>query len=93
MTPTRPLTLCPDVTACDTDDGMVLLDGRRGRYWQLNATGALILRALLRGDDGARIAEELACARPVTAEQAGQDISDLITRLTEARLVEEQTTP
>ncbi|MEV3987423.1 lasso peptide biosynthesis PqqD family chaperone [Streptomyces sp. NPDC049837] len=86
------LTLCRDVTVCDTDDGMVLLDGRRGRYWQLNATGALILRALLRGDDSARIAGQLARARPVTAEQAAQDISDLIARLARARLVRERTT-
>ncbi|KUL46002.1 hypothetical protein ADL22_10760 [Streptomyces sp. NRRL F-4489] len=85
------VTLCRDVTACDTEDGMVLLDIRRGRYWQLNTTGALILRALLRGVDHPRLAGQLAGTRPVTAEQAARDIRDLLDRLTRARLVEERT--
>jgi hypothetical protein len=36
-----------DMSATDTDDGPVLLDERVGRYWQLNRTGAFVLRLLL----------------------------------------------
>ncbi len=43
------LTLKPDVTATDTEDGLVLLDQRSGRYWQLNRSGATTLRLLLDG--------------------------------------------
>jgi hypothetical protein len=31
-----PLRLRPDIATADTDDGLVLLDERTGRYWQLN---------------------------------------------------------
>lgn len=41
--------LCAHVTACATEDGMVLLDERIGRYWQLNITGAAVVAALLDG--------------------------------------------
>jgi hypothetical protein len=39
-----------DVSAIDADDGLVLLDERSGKYYQLNSSGAIVLRALL--DDG-----------------------------------------
>ncbi|MFJ8648634.1 lasso peptide biosynthesis PqqD family chaperone [Streptomyces sp. NPDC093546] len=87
------LRLCRDVTTCDTDDGLVLLDGRRGRYWQLNTTGAAILRALLGGARPEQVAEQLARRQPVTPEQAAADIDDLIGRLSHARLVERRTAP
>ncbi|MET9431764.1 MULTISPECIES: lasso peptide biosynthesis PqqD family chaperone [unclassified Streptomyces] len=87
------LRLCGDVTACDTDDGLVLLDGRRGRYWQLNTTGAAILRALLGGARPEQVAEQLARKQPVAPEQAAADIEDLIARLTGARLIEHQGAP
>ncbi|MGP4110156.1 lasso peptide biosynthesis PqqD family chaperone [Streptomyces sp. 4N509B] len=48
------LALGPDVVTTDVDDGLVLLDQRSGRYWQLNRTGAVALRRLL---DGASLDE------------------------------------
>jgi hypothetical protein len=77
------------VTCCDTDDGLVLLDGRRGRYWQLNTTGAAILRALLDGASPQDIAQQLSHKRPVDPEQAAGDVTALIDQLTGARLVRE----
>jgi hypothetical protein len=53
-----------DVTYCDTEDGLVLLDGRRGRYWQLNTTGATVLRALLDGATPQNIARQLSQTSP-----------------------------
>ncbi|MBC3844429.1 PqqD family protein [Streptacidiphilus sp. 4-A2] len=41
--------LRPHVTATPSGRGMILLDTRSGKYWQLNDTGALVLRNLLRG--------------------------------------------
>ncbi|MBO8185187.1 lasso peptide biosynthesis PqqD family chaperone [Streptomyces spirodelae] len=82
------LRLRTDVTTCETDDGLVLLDARSGRYWQLNATGAAILRASLNGATPQQIAARLATRQPVTTEQATRDVQALIEQLEQARLVE-----
>lgn len=79
--------LRPDVSATDTDHGMVLLDEAGGRYWQLNSTGALILRALLDGATPGEAARLLGGRHPaLTAERAATDVAFLIRSLTEARL-------
>lgn len=83
-----PLRLRPDVTLCETDDAIVLLDGRRGRYWQLNGTAATILRALLAGATPEQVSADLSRKQPVTAAQAACDTTALIGQLLEARLVE-----
>ncbi|KAA2267149.1 lasso peptide biosynthesis PqqD family chaperone [Solihabitans fulvus] len=76
-----------DVTCSATEDGMVLLDGRAGRYWQLNATGALVVRAFLDGHDPEQIIDRLTQARPVTRERAAADVTTLLDQLTRAGLV------
>ncbi|MBG0852147.1 lasso peptide biosynthesis PqqD family chaperone [Streptomyces spinoverrucosus] len=76
-----------DVTTCPTDDGMILLDERSGRYWQLNGTGALVLSALLDGATPEQIAERLAATRPVSRERAVADVTALVGQLTRAKLV------
>lgn len=76
-----------DVSTADTDDGMVLLDERAGRYWQLNFTGALVLRLLLDGATPRRVAQVLAARRPVSTEQATADVAALLQRLRTAGLV------
>ncbi|WP_342354232.1 lasso peptide biosynthesis PqqD family chaperone [Streptomyces inhibens] len=75
-----------DVSSCSTEDGMVLLDECNGRYWQLNATGATVLRALLGGATPQQVSERLAAARPVTGERAAADVAALIDHLTRAGL-------
>lgn len=39
--------LCDGVTGVDTAYGAVLLDTVRGRYWQLNECGQIVLSAIL----------------------------------------------
>ncbi|WP_230423584.1 lasso peptide biosynthesis PqqD family chaperone [Streptomyces radicis] len=85
--PPRPLKLRADVTAADTEGATVLLDGRSGRYYQLNATGALVLRDLLAGAAPGEIAGRLAATRPVTTERARADVAALLDHLTRAGLV------
>ncbi|RKN45052.1 lasso peptide biosynthesis PqqD family chaperone [Streptomyces hoynatensis] len=68
---------------------MVLLDERTGRYWQLNGTGAHILRALLDGGTPDGVAEALAArVEAVSREQIAADVRDLLDRLAAARLTE-----
>ena len=54
------LRLRDDVSTADTDDGMILLDERAGRYWQLNRTGALVLTLLRDGAAPQHVAHTLA---------------------------------
>ncbi|MEU0201521.1 MULTISPECIES: lasso peptide biosynthesis PqqD family chaperone [unclassified Streptomyces] len=79
--------LHPDVSTTDTDDGTVLLNERTGRYWQLNNTGAQVLRRLLGGQEPAGIAAELANRYGITPEQAERDVTAVIERLRGSELV------
>lgn len=82
------LTLARDVTLTAVDTGAVLLDGRRGRYWQLNHSGAGVLRQLLDGAGPDAAAAGLCAAAPVSDDQARQDVRTLIDALSAANLVE-----
>ncbi|MFI6547238.1 lasso peptide biosynthesis PqqD family chaperone [Streptomyces prunicolor] len=82
------LTLARDVTLTVIDTGAVLLDGRHGRYWQLNHTGAGVLRQLLDGQAPDAAAAGLCAAAPVSDDQARQDVQSLIDALSAAKLVE-----
>ncbi|NEE16319.1 lasso peptide biosynthesis PqqD family chaperone [Streptomyces sp. SID7499] len=79
--------LHPDVSTTDTDDGTVLLNERTGRYWQLNNTGAHVLRELLDGRPPAAIATALASRYGIDAQQAERDVSAVIERLRGSKLV------
>ncbi|MQS37331.1 lasso peptide biosynthesis PqqD family chaperone [Streptomyces katsurahamanus] len=82
------LSLARDVTLTPIDTGAVLLDGSRGRYWQLNESGSKILSKLLEGESPAMTAVSLSAAAPVTEVQAQQDVMALIDALSAAKLVE-----
>jgi len=82
------LSLARDVTLTVIDSGAVVLDGRRGRYWQLNESGSSILRRLLDGEDPTTAAAGLAAAAPVSDVQARQDVLNLIDALSASKLVE-----
>ncbi|MGK5559349.1 PqqD family peptide modification chaperone, partial [Actinomadura kijaniata] len=43
------LRFAPDVATAETAYGTVLLDQRKGRYWELNPTGTLVVRTLMGG--------------------------------------------
>jgi hypothetical protein len=81
------LHLHPDMSAADTDDGVVLLDERAGRYWQLNPTGALVLRLLLDGAAPHQVAQTLADRHRVSTQQTAADVTAFLERLRTAGLV------
>ncbi|MEV5887220.1 lasso peptide biosynthesis PqqD family chaperone [Streptomyces sp. NPDC052020] len=84
----QPLRLRRDVTACDTEGGMVLLDERTGRYWLLNSTGTRVLRRLLDGASPEQIADDLAAVGGVTPQQVTADVEALLAQLQATRLTE-----
>ncbi|MFF8641162.1 lasso peptide biosynthesis PqqD family chaperone [Streptomyces sp. NPDC015345] len=76
------------VTAVDTDGGaMVLLDERTGKYRQLNPTGALVLRLLLRGGTPEDAAAALAERHPQAGGRVGEDVARLVEALRRAGLL------
>jgi len=81
------LKLRDGVSAADTDYGIALLDEDSGEYWNLNPTGALVLRTLLEGGTSADAAQALAGRYNVDADTASEDVQDLLGGLHSAGLV------
>lgn len=78
--------LRPDVSLAETADGTVLLDQAKGRYWQLNATGARILRRLLDGHSPEEIAQAIAAGCGITVDHALRDVTTVTKQLDRAGL-------
>lgn len=81
------LTLRDGVSMVDTEYGIALLDEDSGQYWNLNPTGALVLRALLAGGTAARAADDLTEQYAVDLDSAGRDVQELVDGLRAAGLV------
>ncbi|EKX66997.1 lasso peptide biosynthesis PqqD family chaperone [Streptomyces ipomoeae] len=75
------------VSVSDVEDGMVLLDERKGRCFKLNSSGALILRALLDGLSAADVARTLVERYEVSQERAAADVAALTVELSGKGLV------
>jgi Coenzyme PQQ synthesis protein D (PqqD) len=81
------LMLRPDVSVTSTAAGIVLLDERSGRYWQLNRSGSVALRTLLGGGTPSQAAQQLSSSYGIAPERAAVDIGALLDALRRARLV------
>jgi hypothetical protein len=81
------LKLRDGVSTADTDDGIALLDEDSGEYWNLNPTGALVLRTLLGGGTSTDAAQALVESYDVDAGTASRDVQDLLGGLRSAGLV------
>ncbi|HLU96318.1 MAG TPA: lasso peptide biosynthesis PqqD family chaperone [Thermobifida alba] len=79
--------LRPDVSAAETDYGMVLLDGRSGEYWELNDTAAQIVQRLLDGQAPADVVRFLVGEYEVEQAAAERDVAALVTGLLESGMV------
>ncbi|MDX6721454.1 MAG: hypothetical protein QOJ63_3708 [Solirubrobacteraceae bacterium] len=76
-----------DVVVTDTEYGSVLLDERGGSYWNLNPTGALVLRALLAGETADDAARQLADEYRLDLRTATADVAELVDALSAAGLI------
>lgn len=81
------LTLRHAVSTATTDGGIVLLNERSGRYWQLNHSGSATLRSLLDGDSPAQAAQNLANTYGIPVTQAAADVDAFLNALWTAELV------
>jgi hypothetical protein len=76
------------VSTADTEYGTTLLDEHSGEYWNLNPTGALILRTLLGGGTPEQAVRALTADYEVSEEAARRDVTELVGGLRSARLVD-----
>ncbi|MCW5252887.1 lasso peptide biosynthesis PqqD family chaperone [Streptomyces sp. SHP 1-2] len=80
--------LHPDVVTAETEDGIVLLHQRSGRYWQLNTTGAAVIESLTSGETLNEIAHRMAERYSLPVEQVREDVEAVVHQLRAAELVE-----
>lgn len=83
-----PLALSDAVRCADTDRGVILLDSRSRRYYELNDTAATMLHELLAGEDVTTLARRMSEAAQLPFERVHDDLTALIKQLRELRLVE-----
>jgi hypothetical protein len=76
------------VFLAETDDGIALLDEDSGQYYNLNPTGALVLRKLLDGGTPDQAAKELTEEYTVDMDSANRDVKELVDALESAKLLE-----
>jgi hypothetical protein len=81
------LKLRDGVSAADTDYGIALLDEDSAEYWNLNPTGALVLRTLLEGGTSTDAVQALVERYDVDVDAASRDVQDLLGGLHAAGLV------
>lgn len=81
------LALRPDVSMVTTEDAIVLLNERSGRYWQLNQSGSSALCCLLDGHTPADVAQNLARSYGISEVRAAADVDALLKALRTAELV------
>jgi hypothetical protein len=78
------------VVTADVEYGTALLDEDRGIYWNLNPTGAVILRTLLDGGTVEQTVQALTDEYEVDHDSARRDVEELVHNLQSAKLVEQQ---
>lgn len=81
------LQIASHVSVVETPGGTVLLNQRTGRYWQLNDTGALVLRLLRDGGGVDDAVTELTAAHPESADRIAEDVAALVRSLREAQVI------
>jgi coenzyme PQQ synthesis protein D (PqqD) len=81
------LKLRDGVSTADTDYGIALLDEDSGEYWNLNPSGALVLRTLLGGGTPTEAVQALIERYDVDTDSASRDVQDLLGELCSAGLV------
>ncbi|WP_171171224.1 lasso peptide biosynthesis PqqD family chaperone [Streptomyces sp. I05A-00742] len=70
-----------DVATAETDYGTVLLDQRKGLYWELNPTGTLVVRTLLNGGEETDAIDALVAEFAVGRDRAAEDVAALVAEL------------
>ncbi|MFI6291488.1 lasso peptide biosynthesis PqqD family chaperone [Nonomuraea sp. NPDC050790] len=78
--------LAPDISTVDTEYGIALLHQARGEYWNLNPSGAIVLRAALTGGPESAVAA-LVEAYGVDTPTATHDVQEVLAGLLAAGIL------
>jgi Coenzyme PQQ synthesis protein D (PqqD) len=79
----------PHVVAETLDGEATIVDLDSGTYYALNESGSLIWDGLIAGSETSEVAEALARAYELDADDASRSVDDLVKRLAEANLIAE----
>ncbi len=80
-------TLAADISTVDTEYGIALLHQKRGEYWNLNPTGAIVLRSALESADLSRAVDRLTSEFDVERAVAEQDVGEIVAHLLSAGIL------
>ncbi len=75
------------VVITEVEQGTILLDTRRGRYWHLNDLGIEVLRSIVAGDSLDSVVDRLATTHETDRRTVADDCRSLIRELRAVRLV------
>ena len=87
MTESSLYQLSKHVRLSEADSGAVLLDTKRGRYWQLNITSARIVKLLIDGSTIADIVNTLTEETDAPRARIEADVTNTIQSLRKAGLI------
>lgn len=77
------LSLAPGVSVLETEKGTVLFDGRRGRYFQLNELGLIVLKSLGEAMGVEAIVRRVVEAYDVDSRTADADVRAFLAQIKE----------
>ena len=72
----------------ENENGVLLLDVRRGNYWHLNVVAKFMVDALISGRGSDEVVSEMALRFQVDAATVHEDLKRLVHDLKKAKLVE-----
>jgi len=79
--------LANGVTVTEIEDGTVLFDARRGKYWHLNDVGAEVVNGVVNGQQVTAIAREISERTGADEAMVTADCQELLHQLRAAKLV------
>jgi hypothetical protein len=75
------------VRTAETNNGLVILDGLAGTYWEMNQTGRLVIETIQRGESLDELSGKICAQFDVDTERVDADISSVLAQLVAEGLV------
>lgn len=79
--------LASGVTMTQVEEGTVLFDARRGKYWHLNDVGVEVVNGVVNGRPVTTIAQEISERTGADETVVTTDCQELLRQLRDAKLV------
>ena len=83
----RGVSLSGGVTLADADEGKILFDSRRGRYWHLNEVGIEVVEGLVEGRSVRDVAQAISVRTGAEESMVHSDCEQLVQELVAAGLL------